>query len=192
MHYFCCKETKKAAGLSKMHNPAMSFENIQLPGPLIVELYKHSLVSLNKTEEKSVIAPLPVTPRNIKALGNNGRHLTLLVNDPEVPFIQEDQQELLSGILSACGLSWADIALVNTAHLTDLNYKEIIQELKPTMVWIFGINPTQLQLPLQFPHYQVQGHGEVKYLSAPNLKELIGNREEKARLWNTIKPLFKP
>ena len=58
------------------------------------------------------------------------------------------------------------------------------------LIFLFGLDVSELALPLQFPHYQVQQFNNQVYLSSASLIELQANKEEKMRLWNCLKKIF--
>ena len=94
------------------------------------------------------------------------------------------------GILGACNLSMEDVALVNMNKNTGLTYISISEQLKAETILLFGVQPSALELPLQFPEYQVQKYNNQVYLSAPILTKLQGDKAEKLKLWNCLKQIF--
>src|SRR5271169_6344375 len=89
----------------------MSLNNIQLPGFLIEEWYSDKLIVL-----PAVTSPAgPSTTSPLKCLGNNRRHITILVNASGSPFLPDNQLTFLTKILEACRLTLADVAIVNNA-----------------------------------------------------------------------------
>ena len=55
---------------------------------------------------------------------------------------------------------------------------------------MFGVLPKALELPLDFPYYQLQKYNNHTYLSAPALAALINDKTEKVKLWTSLKQLF--
>ena len=84
----------------------------------------------------------------------------------------------------------ADVALVNLTKNPGVSYTVLSEQLKAENVFLFGPDAAVLELPLQFPHYQVQQFNNQIYLSAVSLKELQANKEEKMKLWNCLKKIF--
>ena len=66
----------------------------------------------------------------------------------------------------------------------------ISKELSAEKVFVFGVTPGDINLPLSFPHYQVQQFKNQQYLSAPPLIELQHDKAEKTKLWNCLKKIF--
>ncbi len=163
----------------------MSLDNIQLPPLVVADLFKNVLIDLKTIEQA-----LPNTHKaSFTYLGNNAKQIGVIVNDDDAVYLKEDELSFLLGILSACKLSMADIALINVAK-NNIKYTAIKEEVDAKIVLLFGVTPINIDLPLDFPHYQIQKYNEQQYLHAPLLKQLMINKEEKTKLWNTLKILF--
>jgi len=166
----------------------MSLDNIQLHPIIIQDLFKNSLVDLNKG--KAANTATAAEKNNISFLGNNQKKIAIIVNDENSIYLPDEALNFLLGVLSACKLTMDDVALVNTAKNRVLTYSNIQQELSATTVLLFGVGPQQLQLPLQFPQYQIQKFNMQAYLAAPSLLLLQQDKAEKTKLWNCLKQLF--
>ena len=164
----------------------MSLDNIQIPALVLQELYRNSLVDLDVSKATTVQVSNPT----FSYLGNNQQHIIIVVRSTTVRYLPEDELDFLLDILTACKLSMADIALVNLEKNTGLNYKTISEQLSAEKLILFGAPPSALDLPLDFPFYQVQRFNSQVYLSAPGLKELAANKTAKTKLWNCLKQVF--
>lgn len=164
----------------------MSLDNIQLPDTILQGLYSKSLYDLES--HKSVLSD--ILPSPIGFLGTNEKKITILVNSNAAIYLPDDELNFLLGILTACKLTMADIALVNLAKNPDLVYSVLSEQLKAEKVFLFGLNAATIQLPLQFPHYQVQQFNNQVYLSSVSLTEMQANKEEKMKLWACLKKIF--
>jgi hypothetical protein len=164
----------------------MSLDNIQLSDIVLQGLYNKSLYVLDS--HKSALTDMPVS--DISFLGNNQKKITILVNADAAIYLPDDELNFLMGILTACKLSMADVALVNFAKNPELMYTIITEQLKAEKVFLFGLNAASIELPLQFPHYQVQQFNNQVYLSSVSLAEMQANKEEKMKLWNCLKKIF--
>lgn len=163
----------------------MSLDNIQLPGFIIQDLFEKSLVDLSTTGDK-----IKATSNEISFFGGNRQHITLLVNNPDVVFITDSQLTFLSGILTACKLTFEDVALINIAALPSLSYKTISENFTPATIIMFGISPDRLQLPFVIPEFQKQAYNNQAYLSVPDLKDLENNKDLKRKLWIVLQQIF--
>lgn len=164
----------------------MSLDNIQLPATILQGLFSKCLYDLDS--DKSVLSDIQSS--GISSLGNNQKKIAILVNCETAIYLPDEELNFLLGILTACKLSMADIALVNLYKNPDLIYSDLTEQLKAEKVFLFGLTASTIELPLQFPHYQVQQFNNQVYLSSVALNELQANKEEKMKLWNCLKKIF--
>jgi hypothetical protein len=164
----------------------MSLDNIQLPPTILQSLYSKSLYDL-KTNE---LEPGDIKAAKIAYLGNNQKKIALLVTSSSAIYLPDEELNFLMGILTACKLSMADVALINLNKNADLTYTQISEQLKAEKVFLFGLDADALQLPLQFPHYQIQQYNNQVYLTSLSLPELQNDKAEKMKLWNCLKSIF--
>ena len=157
----------------------MSLDNIQLSPFLVRQLYKRSLFEIDSVKKDPVILKAPA----ISYLGKNDKHILVIVNEPDAAFLPDTDLNLLVGILTACKLSLADIALINFNKNIGITYSQLMREFSPGTVFLFGVEPIELQFPLHFPHFQLQQYNDQTYISAPSLKLLTENKEQKKELW---------
>ncbi len=164
----------------------MSLDNIQLPGTILQGLYSKCLYDLEPN--KSALPGIPGA--TIGFLGDNQKRIAILVNATDAIYLHDEELNFLMGILSACKLTMADIALINMNKNPGLDYTAITEQLQTEKVFLFGLDAGALALPLQFPHYQVQKFNDQVYLSSVALNALQANKEEKMKLWNCLKKVF--
>lgn len=164
----------------------MGLDQLSLSPAIIEELYRNSLVDL---AGKTVPEIVPGAP-GLACLGNNQKRVLVLVNEPDAVYLADNNLNFLLGILTACQLGMDDIALVNQYHQPKLTHVQINEALSPEKVLFFGVEPGSVELPLQFPHYQVQHYNNQVYLSAPDLDRLAGDKSEKMKLWTCLKKIF--
>lgn len=164
----------------------MSLNNIQLPAFVLQQLYNHTLIGL-KPEPKSEIKPVHKT---FATLGNNRRHILILVESDETLYLPDDQLNFLMGILAACSLTMEDVAILNLKKNKPAGYKLLTDELKAEKIFLFGVVPTQIEMPIDFPNYQVQQYNNQTYLTAPMLSQFHDNKTEKMKLWGCLKQIF--
>jgi hypothetical protein len=129
----------------------MSLDNIQLPPAVLQELYRTSLVDYSDHP-----ASVPATEKKINILGKNQKKITIVVDTTEAAFLPDDQFSFLTGILTACKLTVEDVAILNIQRNKELRYTFLTDELKAEKIFLFGTTPSQIELPISFPHYQVQ------------------------------------
>ena len=164
----------------------MSLDNIQLPPIVLQDLFKHSLIDLKNEqalEENTIV-------KGFSTLGNNRMHILILVDSGESLYLPDDQLNFLLGILAACNLTMDDVAILNVKKNKPVTYKTITSELKPEKIFLFGVAPGQIELPVDFPNYQIQPYNNQTYLTAPPLSQFQDNKTEKTKLWNCLKQIF--
>ncbi len=164
----------------------MSLNNIQLPQIVLQVFFKNTLVGIrseNNIEQKTVA-------KRFHTLGNNSRHILIMVESEETLYLRDDQLNFLMGILAACNLTMEDVAILNIKKNKSVTYKTVENELKSEKVFLFGVTPAEIELPIDFPNYQIQQYNNQVYLTAPTLSQFQDNNVEKKKLWNCLKQIF--
>ena len=126
-------------------------------------------------------------------LGNNEKKFVVLVNDAGNVYLNDEHLQFLTGVLNACKINLAQIALINL-HNHPVNFQRLKQDLQPVFIVAFGINALQMELPFSMPDYQVQQYSNCTILTAPALNELnqttAAAKTEKTKLWNCLKKML--
>jgi hypothetical protein len=188
------------------------FGNIQLPDFVLVDFFRNNLVMVNdiaglpKTQVVAASQQLP-TDTTISSptkktsllvpkkwfLGDNQKHIVILVNDIEAVYLRDEWLQFLSNILGACKLNLGDVAIVNHAN-NPMLFADFQQQLAPKHFILFDVATQQIQLPFTMPFYQLQQFGSTQFLLAPSLALMLGNTDsvkmEKSRLWLSLKKMF--
>jgi hypothetical protein len=159
----------------------MSLNNIQLKSSLLAGLYKNSLVQT----ERIVTAEM----KPVKCLGNNHKNILVIVSNPSVPFLPDEEFNFLTSILAACKLSIADIGIINNKN-TELADLQNLINLESKNVLLFGVEPLTIGLPINFPAFQLQSFNSRTYLYAPQLSQIENDKALKGRLWSALKTMF--
>jgi hypothetical protein len=194
----------------------MGLNDIQLPEFIIEEWFKDNLVvrpvgrtapnpvpgkivpsapakTAPPTPQPTAQPPVSTAPAPLKSLGNNRRHITILIHAPDSPFLPDNQLAFLTKILEACRLTLADVAIVNNA-VAPITITELKQQLQPKIILLFGPEPSALRLPINFPAFRPQDYDGCTYLSSPGLDQLVSNTEEgkllKSKLWICLQTIF--
>lgn len=165
----------------------MSLKQIKLAPQTISDMYTAPLFMAETAE---IEAPAKNNSA-LKFLGSNNKSITILVNEPGVSFLGDQPFNFLTGILSACKLSMADVALLNLQNLPNKHYQFIETSTRPVNMLLFNVACNEIGLPLQFPHFQIQKYNNISYLSAPDLGVIEPDKAVKAQLWGCLKSLFQ-
>jgi len=163
----------------------MSLDKFQLNPFLIRELYKDSWVIPDDVE--TVLQP--DEDSGIKHLGSNHKHILLLLNNPGIPFLTEEDLEFTGKWLVAVNLSLADVAIINMAT-HHYSISELKEAFLPEKLFLFDLDSEKISLPFRIPVFQVQQYDEVTYLIAPSLKTIATSNTEKKQFWNCLKNMF--
>ena len=164
----------------------MSLDNINLPPLVLQQLFTHTLIEAKNNptvDSKS-------TEKPFLTLGNNQKKVLILVESEETLYLPDNQLNFLLGILAACNLMMEDVAILNIKKNPSVNYLRITDELKSEKVFLFGLQPDQIELPVNFPTYQIQKFNNQVYLAAPALSNFHDNKAEKTRLWICLQQIF--
>ena len=164
----------------------MSLDNINLPPLVLQQLFTHTLIEAKNNptvDSKS-------TEKPFLTLGNNHKKVLILVESEETLYLPDNQLNFLLGILAACNLTMEDVAILNIKKNPSVNYQRITDELKSEKVFLFGLLPDQIELPVNFPTYQIQKFNNQVYLAAPALSNFHDNKAEKTRLWICLQQIF--
>ncbi|MGB4844958.1 MAG: hypothetical protein WBP16_10865 [Ferruginibacter sp.] len=164
----------------------MSLDKIQLHSTVLQSLYNKSLYDLNSNNPQTNTAK----PAAISFLGDNLKNIAILISSTEAIYLPDEELNFLLGILTACKLSMADVALINIEKNPALSFKDVTEQFKSEKVFLFGLEPGSLGLPLEFPHYQIQHFNNQVYLSSVTLSDLQQDKAEKMKLWNCLKKIF--
>jgi hypothetical protein len=179
----------------------MSLNNIELPATVIADLYQNTLIDTGKIDLETA-APSPETKKGKgsvpetntgspwKSLGDNQKNILIIVKNDSAVYLPDNELTFLTGILGACKLSLADVAVVNLDGHPGASYKELTTFYKTKIVLLFDTEPAAFGLPMSFPHYQLQAFAGNTFLYAPSLKELENDKIEKSKLWVCLKRLF--
>ncbi|MEQ1678153.1 MAG: hypothetical protein ABL876_15715, partial [Chitinophagaceae bacterium] len=111
----------------------MDINHIDLNPALVANLYAESLIDTNAiiTEKPVAAPPAESGPSRTdkpetawKSLGHNQKNILLIVNNPDVVYLTDNELTFLTGILGACKLTLADVAIVNQNNHPEMAYKE--------------------------------------------------------------------
>jgi hypothetical protein len=180
-------------------NGTMDLNHIVLSGAMVADLYSASLIDDGKISSvPDTIIPATTTPQpkaerpttEWKSLGNNQKNILVLTSSTDAVHLPDDELTFFTGILTACHLTLADVAIVNLNSNSGASYKELTSYFKSKHAFLFGIEPASMDLPISFPHFQVQVFAGTSYLFSPSFKELENDKVLKSKLWVCLKKIF--
>ena len=192
----------------------MDLDHIELNEEMLAGLYGKVLVDLQHGPGKSipelpaaimtttpVAAPAaaPVTaapeikPANApqwKWLGENLKQVIVIVDHADAVHLPDTELSFLTGILGACKLSLADVAIINLQQAGGLDHKKVSEKIKSRITLLFGVEPEAYGLPVSFPAFQIQPFNQVSYLYSPSLSDVEQDKVLKSKLWVCLRRLF--
>jgi hypothetical protein len=177
------------------------FEHFKVPPSLLCDLYRENLVALNeprvadtgKKQPGTETAPLQapeVQHWQERSRGRNANGFWVLVDLPGQPVLPAAESAYLDTIIRACQRDPADCLVLNLHGLDSANFSQWVPQPAPRQVWMAGLEPHKISLPVRFPAFQVQSLGDTTYLWSPPLSALQ-DKEAKAKLWSALKQLFR-
>ncbi len=161
----------------------MTLKQVSLDPFLLAQLYKSPVIPFEKTESSA-------THSSVKFLGNNSRHITLLVDNRNQPWLPEELFSLLTKILQACGLSMDDVALVNVASLPQKDLSGILEQLATEKLILFGSSFREWTKQ-RLEKNQINRLEGCPCLFSDSLQELKDNAQLKKAFWQTLQQFFE-
>lgn len=147
-------------------------------------------------QDDSTLSKDEPTQKNVPEkwfLGNNGKNITVLVNEHDAVYLSEKSLQFLTKILGACKLNMGDIAVVNIKH-SPASFELIKTALLPQTCILFDVKAQAISLPFTIPDYQIQKYGGCTFLMAPAISAIDGDSNEarlaKTKLWVSLKTIF--
>lgn len=140
---------------------------------------------------------LPTTPPEsggpYRFLGKNARHIAIVVFSPNEAYLPDHQLQLLTKMLDACKLNLGDVAIINQSTQM-VHFTHLRDQLQSEKVLLFGVQPEQIGLPMNFPGYKEQEYAGCTYLLVNPLGDMNQPNEEgkalKGKLWGCLKKMF--
>ena len=161
----------------------MSLDKIHIPGFLWASMFRDTIVDTRQPDDR------PGQQTAIDFLGGNQKHVLFVTNNIGHKFIPDAHLQFLNNLLTAFGLTMADIALINMAPRA-ISYLEVKKQLQPKIVLLMGVTAPELELPFAIPMFQVQRFQEQRYLIGPSMQDIQGDQELKKQLWSSLKKIF--
>ncbi len=170
----------------------MNLKAIKLPDSVIISLYSNNLIEGESSTavEKNAIEPVIEKEEVFQYLGNNEKKVLILVNNPGVDYLQNENLTFLTNMLSACKLSIQDVAILNIAGAENFSYRDVTNKLATRVALLIDAEQAAIGLPLDFPFFQVQPFNGITFLSSPSLSEIKNDPLLKSKLWVCLRRIF--
>lgn len=172
----------------------MSVFHTALPGFVLTDLFKDSLIELpDGTNKSGQAAKEEVAEALISYVGKNQHGITIGVYFAEQPAVPADSLQFLVSILKACQRSLDHVAVVNFA-VRELQLAEITSQLQPGLMLLFGpyhVFGSWMVETADFSPFYLQ---KIQVVRVPALDMMLATSAEsralKSKLWMMLKQLF--
>lgn len=160
----------------------MSLKAIELDPLLLATLYDQPLIAPKSNDDGQQVSELAAF------LGNNKQHILLLIHNAKEAYLTERLFLLLSNLLNACKLTLDDVALVNTAHLTQPDVNGLVSQFEAHKVILFGDHFIHL-FPNQKKNWLWDETG-CQFLVTDTLDDMDADKQLKVPFWNALREFF--
>jgi hypothetical protein len=179
----------------------MDLNHIDLPAVTLVDFYATSLVDPGgSVKRKSILSEdLPLKEKEGKqeknqaswiTLGHNKKNIQIILLNKETLHLPDEELQFLTGILTACKLSIADVAILNLNNYPAITCKDVTTHFNSKIIFLFGVPPIAFGLPMDFPEFQPQTFDKTVFLFSPALKDLEADKILKSKLWVCLRRIF--
>ena len=166
----------------------MSLNQIQITNQLIADLYKTSLVEM--ADKPAPLVSSVSEQAQWKFLGENKKNILIIVNYQNAVYLPDKDLSFLTKLLMACSLNLGDVAVINIHNYPGLNFNDPVSNFQCKNVFLFGVGPETIGMPVLFPHFQIQNFKNCAYLFTPALQELESDKLLKSKFWVCLKKIF--
>lgn len=147
----------------------------ELTPDLLPAWYPEGLYVINELSDR----------QEVKSSGRKRKYLFISREQVE---INPELNSFLTGIISACKIGMEDVNIYTPESETD--YKLLQEQFGASFILLFGIETAEVDLPLVFPHFQLQAFNGADWISSPDLTILQNDKTMKTKLWNCLKQAF--
>jgi hypothetical protein len=182
----------------------MALNDIQLNSTVLAEIYKDTLVEIDGQSHPSQVPSLTLQKQvpaednsttnsssiTWKHLGEFKKRILLVVSYPGVAYLPDEPLNFLTSILNACKLGLADVAILNIANLPSIQYSNLREKYNSAVIILFGSSPSELEMPVNFPEFQIQPFSNCTFLYTPVLEKLESDKILKSKLWVCLRRIF--
>jgi hypothetical protein len=182
----------------------MALNDIRLNSTVFAELYKNSLVEIDgdshakQTPSPAFQTQVPAEDNSTtnsslitwKHLGEFKKRILIVVNYSGVAYLPDKPLNFLTSILHACTLSMADVAILNIANIPSIHYNNLREKYNSTVIMLLGLSPSELEMPVNFPEFQIQPFNNCTFLYTPVLEKLESDKVLKSKLWVCLRRIF--
>lgn len=168
------KKTNPIPEIPKLEQPIIA---AHLPQPI-------PTVTIPKIEQQN--APVQTKNDNFNYLGENNKYVLIVVNNENEKFLSKLDLAFLVKIMGAKKWTLEDVAIVNMAKYTNLNFEDLKAFFACSKIVTFGFNPTVLNIFGAVAN-QKSMYKNVAVLGTWDLAKLQNDGAKKTVFWNQLK-----
>jgi hypothetical protein len=132
------------------------------------------------------IIPQPTKNDGFDYLGENNKYILIVVNNADEKFLSKADLAFLVKIMGAKKWTLEDVAIVNMAKYTDLNFEDLKAFFACSKIVTFGFNPAVLNIVGAVAN-QKSVYKNVAILGTWDLTKLQNDVAKKTVFWNQLK-----
>lgn len=132
------------------------------------------------------IIPQPTKNDGFDYLGENNKYILIVVNNADEKFLSKADLAFLVKIMGAKKWALEDVAIVNMAKYTDLNFEDLKAFFACSKIVTFGFNPAVLNIVGAVAN-QKSVYKNVAILGTWDLAKLQNDVAKKTVFWNQLK-----
>jgi hypothetical protein len=166
-------------------------EKIYLNKELLSDLYKNNIVLPDNPTPEIQRDDSPFVNKTATLLHTGGylKKILWIHEEPDHPYLSDEDHEMITKILEACKFSWKDIALMNIFG-TSADLKELLIQYNPkNLILSVPIKKQLLDIPTNL--YSVTNNAKMSVLSTDRLQQIRNDKNLKIKLWSALKQLFE-
>ena len=174
-------------------NLNMSLSHIKLPGFILADLFKTTLVDQPEGLKVDKAVEQKEGHARIAYVGKNQHQITVGIYGAGQEEIPGEHLQFMVSILKACQRNMDHVAVVNFGA-RELLLDEIVAQLQPQIMLLFGPYHVFGSWMIQtddFSPFQLQ---KIQVVRVPPLEKMLENSAEsrvlKSKLWGMLKQLF--
>jgi hypothetical protein len=143
-----------------------------------------SSITVPKVEPE--IIPQPTKNDGFDYLGENNKYILIVVNNADEKFLSKADLAFLVKIMGAKKWTLEDVAIVNMAKYTNLNFEDLKAFFACNKIVTFGFNPAVLNIVGAVAN-QKSVYKNVAILGTWDLTKLQNDVAKKTVFWNQLK-----
>ncbi|MFI5185461.1 MAG: hypothetical protein ACHQF0_01935 [Chitinophagales bacterium] len=176
----------------------MALNDIKLNSTVLIGMYRNSLLEITGKQEvkdhvfddKPKIEENDALTKQWKFLGDFKKKILLIVRYKDATYLPDKQLNFLITILKACKISLGDVAILNIMDAPSVKYKDVQEKFESSFTILLGLTPLELEMPVNFPEFQVQSLNNCTFLHTPSLEKLETDNILKSKLWVCLRRMF--